>query len=84
MENLGTMKIDEIARAIRKDWGSKVNFAARPYLEAMGDLAEVTDRYMADSAASIVRYFLCNASSWRGPVAKEIKAELNRRVKGVY
>ena len=34
---------------------------------------------MYDSGRSIVRYFLGNAGTWRGDVAKAIKAELKRR-----
>lgn len=64
-----------IARRIRSDW-KNVNFAARPYLDAMASLSSVNDRLGFDDGRSIVRYFLCNASSWRGPVAKEIKSLL--------
>ena len=64
-----------IATEISFNW-SNVNFAAKPYLDAMGDLSSVTDRYGADSASSIVRYFLANAGSWRGDVARRVKAEL--------
>jgi hypothetical protein len=64
-----------IAREIRSTWPN-VNYAAKPYLQAMFDLRSVTDRYGQDSAGDIVRYFLANASSWRGPDARRIKAEL--------
>lgn len=50
----------------------------------MFDLSEIEDRYIADSGASIVSYFLANASTWKGEVAKAIKKELNRRVKTYY
>ncbi|MFA6234293.1 MAG: DUF2958 domain-containing protein [Bacteroidota bacterium] len=66
----------EIAREIRKDWGPKVNYAAKPYLEAMGDLENINDMYGADTGKSIVAYFLANASQWKGPVAQRVKAEL--------
>ncbi len=69
-----------IARDIRANW-PKVYFGAVPYLEAMSQLSTIDDQYGADSAASIVRYFLANASTWRGPVAKVIKAELKAMVK---
>lgn len=69
-----------IARRIRSDW-KNINFAARPYLDAMTSLNSVNDAYGFDSGRSIVRYFLCNASSWRGPVAKEIKATLKSLIK---
>ncbi|SFI80846.1 hypothetical protein SAMN05216275_10544 [Streptosporangium canum] len=67
--------IHVIASDIRAEW-KKVYFGAVPYLEAMEELKEVTDMYYADSADSIIRYFLSNASTFRGPRAKEIKAEL--------
>lgn len=75
-----TRPIFEIAREIRRDWKS-VNFAAKPYLDAMLQLNSVKDDFGADSAKMIIRYFLCNASAWRGEVAKRIKAELKAMVK---
>lgn len=65
-----------IAADIRKDWGAKVNFAAKPYLDAMATLSSVDDNYGWDSGKTIVLYFLSNASSWRGETAKTIKKEL--------
>lgn len=73
--------IYEIAREIRKDWGSKVNFAAKPYLDAMMNLESINDNYYFDSAKSVVLYFLSNASTWRGETAKRIKAELREMCK---
>ncbi len=70
----------EIARDIRKDWGSKVYFGAKPYLDAMGTLDSIGDNYGLDSGKSIVLYFLSNASTWRGDVAKSIKKELKQMV----
>ncbi len=70
----------EIATEIRKDWGAKVNYGAKPYLEAMACLTNVTDSYGADSAKSVVCYFLANAGQWRGEVAKRVKAELKKMV----
>jgi hypothetical protein len=60
---------------------AKVNFAAKPYLDAMSSLGSINDQYGYDSAKSIVLYFLGNASSWRGEKAKEIKAELKAMCK---
>ena len=65
----------EIASEIRKDW-SPVNYAAKPYLDAMRELSSINDDYYADSGRSVVAYFLSNASSWRGENARRIKAEL--------
>ena len=67
--------LSAISRDIRRDW-SNVNYAAKPYLAAMGQLDRISDRYHYDSAESVVRYFLSNASAWRGDTAKRIKAEL--------
>ena len=67
-----------IAADIRKDWGSKVNFAARPYLTAMATMDRITDDYGHDSGKSIVIYFLANAGSWKGETARRVKRELRK------
>lgn len=64
-----------IAREIRKDW-TKPYFGAVPYLQALGDLDKVTDKYGWDDGRSIVIYFLSNATTWRGETARRVKAEL--------
>jgi len=70
-----------IARDIRRAW-PRVNFAAVPYLEAMAALNSVNDKYMYDDGRGIVRYFLANASAFRGDEAKALKAELKQLLKG--
>lgn len=72
--------LNVIAKEIRTDW-AKVNYGAVPYLDAMDTLNTITDRYYEDSAESIVAYFLSNASTWRGEVAKRIKLELNKMIR---
>jgi len=67
--------IRSIALDIRKDW-AKVNYAAKPYLDAMMELNSINDKYRFDNAKSIILYFLSNASSFRGERAKALKAEL--------
>ena len=67
--------LSAIAREIRANW-SKPYFGAVPYLDAMRSLDRITDPYMLDSGKSVVLYFLANASTWRGEVARRIKAEL--------
>jgi hypothetical protein len=69
----------EIARDIRKDWKNPY-LGAKPYLDAMATLDSINDNYGWDSADSIVRYFLGNASTWRGETAKTIKKELKAMV----
>lgn len=73
--------LSTIAREIKSDWGSKVNFGAKPYLDAMYGLDSVNDSYGMDSGRSIVAYFLANAGTWRGETAKRIKKELNSMLK---
>lgn len=68
-------KISMIRLEIIKDW-KKVNYGAKPYLDAMEFLNSIEDNYYADSARTIVSYFLSNARSWTGEVAKRIKKEL--------
>ena len=75
-----TRSLYEIVREIRNDW-KNVYFGAKPYLDAMATLDSVDDNYGWDSGKSIVRYFLANASTWRGETAKRIKAELKAMVK---
>ena len=70
-----TRPLYEIASEIRKDW-KKVYFGAVPYLDAMSTLDSINDNYMFDSAKSVVLYFLANAGTWRGDVARRVKAEL--------
>ena len=69
-----------IAREIRNDW-KKVNYAAEPYLGAMQDLGCPGENYFLYSGESIVRYFLANATTWRGEKAKVIKLELKEMLK---
>lgn len=60
---------------------------ANPYLTTMLRLYGVTDlgtSYFEDNAASVVSYFLSNASSWRGETARRIKAELKAAVADYY
>ena len=68
-----------IAADIKADW-QKVNYAAVPYLEAMQQLNSIEVNFILDSARSIVRYFLSNATTWRGEKAREIKAELKAMI----
>ncbi|MCK9575606.1 MAG: hypothetical protein WC979_01140 [Candidatus Pacearchaeota archaeon] len=69
--------LKEIANEIRSDW-KNVGYGAKPYLDAMSTLQSINDNYYADSARSIICYFLGNAQYWRGETAKRIKIELNK------
>lgn len=70
-----------IAQEIARDW-AKPYFGAVPYLNAMRSLDKISDAYGADSAKSVVLYFLSNATTWRGETAKRVKGEL-RAMAGV-
>lgn len=68
--------ISTIAMEIMAKW-NKVYFGAKPYLEAMMSLETLDDNYGWDDGRSVVRYFLANATTWRGEDARRIKKELN-------
>lgn len=70
-----TRSLSTIAKDIRADWRN-IYFGAVPYVDAMAELNSISDRYYADSAESVVRYFLANAGTWRGEVARAVKLEL--------
>ncbi len=69
-----------IAAEISRDW-RKPYFGAVPYLHAMHSLDGINDMYGADSARSVVLYFLSNATTWKGETARRIKAELKAILK---
>lgn len=75
-----TLSIAGLAFIISTDW-KNVNYAAKPYLEAMLSLNSIKDMYYCDTGISIVSYFLCNANSWKGEIAREVKKELKKRIK---
>jgi hypothetical protein len=66
--------VSEIAREIRQNW-SKPYFGAVPYLNAM-----LRSDYGFDGEKSTVLYFLSNASTYRGEIAKQHKKELKEIV----
>lgn len=73
--------LTDIATDIRRNW-PKPYFGAIPYLQALSQLDGVSDSYGADDARGIVLYFLSNATTWRGPEARRIKAELKSLLGG--
>jgi len=72
--------VSEIAHAIAKDWTNISPYAA-DYLNAMKEIRSVEDNYYADSAKSVVLYFLANASTYRGENARSYKALLKEMIK---
>jgi hypothetical protein len=76
---ISNASIADLARIISATW-PKVNYAAKPYLDAMRSIQSIDNSFHADDGKSIVLYFLSNASSYRGETAKMVKAELKKRV----
>jgi hypothetical protein len=76
---LPKMPLYDISEVIQKNW-VPINFSAAPYVRAMSTLTSVKDNYYAESASSIILYFLSNASTFKGPVARLVKDELKRRI----
>jgi hypothetical protein len=72
--------VSEIAHAIAKDW-QNVNPYAKDYLNAMKEIRSINDSYYADSAHSVVLYFLANAGTYRGENARTYKALLKDLLK---
>lgn len=77
---LEAFAIRGLAHLTVADWGERVYFGAEPYLSAMLTLDSIDDAYGFDRGRDVVAYFLANASTWRGPVARAVKAELKRRL----
>ena len=77
---LPTATVSQIASIIELNWRA-MNFAAVTYVRAMRSMWSVDSKYGCDDGRSIILYFLSNASTWRGPIAKAVKAELNKRLK---
>lgn len=70
----------EIAADIKRNWPN-VYFGAVPYLDALGYLSSMDDRFGEDDAATIVHYLLSNmGSKFRGPEADRLKSELKALV----
>lgn len=69
----------EIAKEVKADWKNPY-FGAVPYIQAMLsiDSSDPDATYYADDAKTIVIYFLANAQTWRGEVARRVKVELKK------
>jgi hypothetical protein len=76
-----TRSLAVIAAEIRVSWPEPY-FGAVPYIEALGRLSAITDRFGFDDAEDIVRRFLVNARTWRGETARRVKAELRSLLAG--
>lgn len=78
-------EIQSLARKAIQAWTETskngVNYAAKPYLDALayGDISD--GQYGYDSVGSVITYALCNMSSFRGTDARQIKARLKELAK---
>lgn len=76
--------LNAIAAEIQRDWGTRMNGAAAPYVEGLSELRTPRDRWGVESGADAVQGFLNNAQTWRGPVARRIKAELKEMLQNPF
>lgn len=79
----GPRPLRVIAEEIFADWktmAANENNPAYPYVDAMRQLETIDDVYYAERGKEIVLRFIGNAMGWRGPKAREIKAELRAMV----
>lgn len=72
--------IYEVAVEIADNWPN-VNPTALPYLRAMYSLINKDSFYGVEKADEIVLRFLCNAQTFHGEKAKQLKAELRQIIK---
>lgn len=79
-KQLQAAPLSQIADIIRREW-RPIYFAAQPYVAAMLQCPSVDSHYGVETGKDIVLRFLCNCATWRGPVARLVKAELQRRVR---
>ena len=77
MLKLSTMSIKEIAKFIINDW-SKTDRVPKAYLEPMLTIETLDGMYYADTASSVVAYFLSSASGWKGFNARVTKKYLKK------
>lgn len=70
--DLTKMTLHSIANYIASEW-KKPYFGAVPYIKAMFSLTSINDDYGYDDGRSVVMYFLSNATTWKGDVARLVK-----------
>ncbi len=78
-EKITPRPLPEITREIRKDWRPMYR-PAEAHFEAFEYADNVNQMYGCDSVKSEILYFLGNAGTWKGEVARRVKAELKALV----
>jgi hypothetical protein len=88
MENIETKTFSEIAQFIATDWKKRqpLHDHYLRHLQSLHFTKTINENgrhnmYGADTAQAVVLYFLCNASTYRGPNAKMVKNELKKRLR---
>jgi hypothetical protein len=79
-EKITPRPLSVITREIRKDWRPMYR-PAEAHFEAFEYANDVSEMYGCDSVRSEINYFLANAQTWKGEVARRIKLELKAIVK---
>jgi hypothetical protein len=76
--------LSAIARDIQGSawYNSASSYGAKPYVQAMCELETLADFYGLEDGKTIVLYALSNMATFRGDVAKAVKAELKAHLKG--
>lgn len=77
--DIQTCTISVLFRMVRKDW-KNTYFGAVPYIDALLCCQSLDSMYGVETARDLIPYFLANANTWRGDVARMIKKELKRRL----
>lgn len=77
MQSTNVRTVAEIGEEIRRTWRNPY-FGAVPYIGALCAIETLDAPYGYDDPRGIVRYFLANASTFRGPDAKRLRAELKK------
>lgn len=75
--------ISDLSRLISRDLqsqGKEVPYNLVPYLDALRQMDSADDVYGVESGKSIIAYALSNMTSYKGPTARAVKAELKRRM----
>jgi len=72
--------LSSIAAEIIADWTAYRDHA-QPYIDALSKLHRATDRWRLGTGSNAIQGFLINAQTWRGEVARRVKAELRAILK---
>ena len=72
-----------LCQSVRKDW-STINPSAEAYLQRIEAIRDLDDRIDGITGVTAIAYFLTFATSWRGPVADEVKRQFECLVEAHY